>query len=76
MTSFCTSKWLAKYNEYKRFSVNTSKRKIEMTEETIKEILKFRDDRDWKQFHNPKDTGNLHFTGGSRTSGSIPVEWR
>ena len=26
-----------------------------MTEETIKEILKFRDDRDWKQFHNPKD---------------------
>ena len=26
-----------------------------MTEETIKEILKFRDDRDWKKFHNPKD---------------------
>ena len=26
-----------------------------MTEETIKQILKFRDDRDWKQFHNPKD---------------------
>ena len=26
-----------------------------MTEETINEILKFRDDRDWKQFHNPKD---------------------
>ena len=26
-----------------------------MTEETIKHILKFRDDRDWKQFHNPKD---------------------
>ena len=26
-----------------------------MTEETIKEILKFRDERDWKQFHNPKD---------------------
>lgn len=26
-----------------------------MTEETIKEILKFRDDRDWKQFHNPKN---------------------
>ena len=25
-----------------------------MTEETIKQILKFRDDRDWKQFHNPK----------------------
>ena len=26
-----------------------------MTEETINEILKFRDERDWKQFHNPKD---------------------
>ena len=26
-----------------------------MTEETIKTILKFRDERDWKQFHNPKD---------------------
>lgn len=26
-----------------------------MKQETIKEILKFRDDRDWKQFHNPKD---------------------
>lgn len=26
-----------------------------MTEETIHKILKFRDDRDWKQFHNPKD---------------------
>lgn len=26
-----------------------------MTRETINEVLKFRDDRDWKQFHNPKD---------------------
>lgn len=26
-----------------------------MTQETINAILKFRDDRDWKQFHNPKD---------------------
>ena len=24
-------------------------------QELIKEILKFRDERDWKQFHNPKD---------------------
>ena len=24
-------------------------------EEITKKILKFRDDRDWKQFHNPKD---------------------
>ncbi|WP_310601862.1 nucleotide pyrophosphohydrolase [Anaerosporobacter sp.] len=26
-----------------------------MTNETINQILKFRDDREWKQFHNPKD---------------------
>ena len=26
-----------------------------MREETINKILNFRDDRDWKQFHNPKD---------------------
>ena len=26
-----------------------------MREETINKMLKFRDDRDWKQFHNPKD---------------------
>nr|WP_330392331.1 nucleotide pyrophosphohydrolase [Hespellia stercorisuis] len=26
-----------------------------MTQETINQILKFRDDREWKQFHNPKD---------------------
>ena len=26
-----------------------------MTQDTIKQVLKFRDDRDWKQFHNPKD---------------------
>ena len=26
-----------------------------MNQETIKQVLKFRDDRDWKQFHNPKD---------------------
>lgn len=26
-----------------------------MKEDTIKQIIKFRDDRDWKQFHNPKD---------------------
>ena len=24
-------------------------------QETIDEVLKFRDDRNWKQFHNPKD---------------------
>lgn len=24
-------------------------------EELIAEVIKFRDDRDWKQFHNPKD---------------------
>lgn len=26
-----------------------------MTEETINAILKFRDDRNWRQFHTPKD---------------------
>lgn len=26
-----------------------------MKQETIDKILKFRDDRDWAQFHNPKD---------------------
>ena len=26
-----------------------------MTPETINKILAFRDDRNWKQFHNPKD---------------------
>lgn len=26
-----------------------------MTQETINQIIKFRDDRNWKQFHNPKD---------------------
>lgn len=26
-----------------------------MRKETIDRIIKFRDDRDWKQFHNPKD---------------------
>ncbi len=26
-----------------------------MNRETINQVLKFRDDRNWKQFHNPKD---------------------
>ena len=26
-----------------------------MNQNTVDMILKFRDDRDWKQFHNPKD---------------------
>ena len=26
-----------------------------MTQETIDMVLKFRDDRNWRQFHNPKD---------------------
>lgn len=26
-----------------------------MTKETIDQVLKFRDDRNWRQFHNPKD---------------------
>lgn len=26
-----------------------------MEQKIIEEIIKFRDDRNWKQFHNPKD---------------------
>lgn len=26
-----------------------------MIQETINQIIKFRDDRNWRQFHNPKD---------------------
>lgn len=26
-----------------------------ITKETVDEVIKFRDDRSWKQFHNPKD---------------------
>ena len=26
-----------------------------MTQETIDKVLQFRDDRNWRQFHNPKD---------------------
>lgn len=26
-----------------------------MTKETIEQVLKFSDERNWKQFHNPKD---------------------
>lgn len=26
-----------------------------MTQDTINKILQFRDERDWRQFHNPKD---------------------
>ena len=28
---------------------------MQISKETVKEVLKFRDDRDWKQFHDPKD---------------------
>lgn len=30
-------------------------RREKMKQETIDQILKFRNDRNWKQFHNPKD---------------------
>ena len=26
-----------------------------MTQQTINQVLQFRDDRNWRQFHNPKD---------------------
>ena len=28
---------------------------MHISKETVDEVLKFRDDRDWKQFHDPKD---------------------
>lgn len=28
---------------------------MHISKETVNKVLKFRDDRDWKQFHNPKD---------------------
>ena len=28
---------------------------MQISTETVNEVLKFRDDRDWKQFHDPKD---------------------
>ena len=28
---------------------------MRMKQETLDKVLKFRDDRNWKQFHNPKD---------------------
>ena len=28
---------------------------MQISKETVNKVLKFRDDRDWKQFHNPKD---------------------
>ena len=30
-------------------------KEIIMKQETIDQVLKFRDDRNWRQFHNPKD---------------------
>ena len=52
-----------------------------MTQETIDQVLKFRDERDWKQFHNPKDlavpqperSGDIHLSGSCRASGSLSV---
>ena len=28
---------------------------MQISKETVNKVLKFRDDRDWKQFHDPKD---------------------
>lgn len=36
-------------------SETTTSEKPVISAETIKRILAFRDDRNWKQFHNPKD---------------------
>ncbi len=36
-------------------SIRNSKRESKLVEELIKRITKFRDDRDWKQFHSPEN---------------------
>ena len=33
----------------------TNRNKMKESEEIIQALLKFRNDRDWEQFHNPKD---------------------
>ena len=46
-----------------------------MTKETIEQVLKFRDERNWKQFHNPKDLAifpdDQHIACINHESGSI-----
>ena len=42
--------------QYLPFFYNiTPKGDENMTQQTINQVLQFRDDRDWRQFHNPKD---------------------
>ena len=45
-----------------------------MTKETIEQVLKFRDDRNWKQFHNPKDLAISISLEAAELLGSISVE--
>ncbi len=40
---------------YKKQRNNNFMEAIMVRTETIEQVLKFRNDRDWKQFHNPKD---------------------
>ena len=47
-----------------------------MTKETIEQVLKFRDERNWKQFHNPKDLAISISLEGSGIAGSVSVERR
>lgn len=44
-------------------------RKSNMTQETIEKVMRFTDERDWKQFHNPKRFGDIHLSRSSRVSG-------
>ena len=45
-----------------------------MNQETIEQVLRFREERNWKQFHNPKDLAISDFSGGSGTAGGFSVE--
>lgn len=45
-----------------------------MKQETIDLVLKFRDDRNWKQFHNPKDLAISISLEASELAGGFSVE--
>ena len=45
-----------------------------MTKETIEQVLKFRDERNWKQFHNPKDLAISISLEAAELLGDLSVE--
>lgn len=43
--------------------------------EIIQQVLKFRDDRDWKQFHNPKDLAISISLEAAELLENFQVDW-